>query len=1207
MASDPPNRVVWITTVLLSVLTTGIGTLEIGLEFLTEPDDVIAVRNGALLLNCTAAGIATVETDVKAENITYTWLKDGLLVNDARRTILSNGSLFIKRVIAKKQPRRSDDGTYECIARNHIGAIISRKATLQVAALSRFAVLPQSLTVVQGDLAEFQCSTGGVPPPTITWQKDRQPLPQDNRHTVLASGTLQILRVQTTDAGQYRCTAHNPARTRHTPDARLTVNTVAENDRRRPATLVTRPVSITKVAGETAILECSAAGVPSPVITWTKEGGDLVVHGRISIIGQGSLRVEGLEYSDSGNYVCTATNGQGNPVTAGAKVAVLEGPEPVKVPENVVLPIAHTVRFTCQFSGNPTPVITWWKNGAPIEMDERIKVKPHDNMLITQGMATDSGLYQCRAESRAGQAQHTVRLLIEASEDTPVPPTHLVARPRSSTSIELSWRPSPPRPDLTILAYSVHFSPTQGGAELQKVVQATRIVVDQLQPFTNYTFYVMSYNKKSPSLHSEYVQATTAEDVPIVAPSVSVMPNGATSLRVEWNKLPPDKARGIITGYRVMYGEHGKTSRRMEEVSAERNFFVITGLETNKKYDVRVLAGTKEGFPTLDDSRWPWVTQITEPSTTLVPEPPSVRVQPLNTSAILVQWHKLDSAVLGYKLIFHKPGEQAKKIIFVDNVSEHVLTRLDGDSEYVISLLAFNHNGDGEATVSTVRTSPTSGGRGTVTDAPMLPAPPQRLEAESHNSTSVLVHWQKPPFVDNVHNYTVRFRPAQLDPTKRKKGPVRFITSKRLQVLITGLEAYTMYEFSARSNTDSAVGSYSKHVWCQTQEATPSAPVMLQWTLLGPGLVELRWKAPVQQNGVITSYIVHYLRSGSDEVWQMVSTNGTERRLVVKMLTVNAVYLFKVQAATSVDAGEFTSIVEVHTTEGVGSTPPTGSNRPMGRSDKEVGIIIGVCIGGGCIIICAIIIVLRNRCFPPRSPPPPVDPNASYMVVNGCLPHVNGNGHIPGHYSSSHEMDSFLPMLTEIQENEQVDSKGGYVGYISSPDQIRPQNGFIPNGKCVRSPGQDTEEDSPTVPLRDGCLPAHVCADEPWLQHDSGSLDDIDRSLNEDDLQECVSERVKDSHTRPFPTTGVYNGECVTGVEPRAHRSNGRGGRGSYSKTGASSSSPPPRDPTSHGPPHRENQATSLGHSGQHWAGHDRRDVGGSRSPRQDRPRTIVT
>ncbi|KAK2191673.1 hypothetical protein NP493_48g06000 [Ridgeia piscesae] len=54
----------------------GIGTLETGLEFITQPDDVIAVRNRALWLNCTAVGSVAVEADVKAENITYTWLKD---------------------------------------------------------------------------------------------------------------------------------------------------------------------------------------------------------------------------------------------------------------------------------------------------------------------------------------------------------------------------------------------------------------------------------------------------------------------------------------------------------------------------------------------------------------------------------------------------------------------------------------------------------------------------------------------------------------------------------------------------------------------------------------------------------------------------------------------------------------------------------------------------------------------------------------------------------------------------------------------------------------------------------------------------------------------------------------------------------------------------------------------------------------------------
>lgn len=144
------------------------------------------------------------------------------------------------------------------------------------------------------------------------------------------------------------------------------------------------------------------------------------------------------------------------------------------------------------------------------------------------------------------------------------------------------------------------------------------------------------------------------------------------------------------------------------------------------------------------------------------------------------------------------------------------------------------------------------------------------------------------------------------------------------------------------------------------------------------------------------------------------------------------------------------------------------------------------------------------------------------------------------------------------------------------------------------------------VPLRDG-VPTHVRADMPWLQRASGSLDDIDRSLNEDDLQVYDSERVTDSQMRPFPTTGVYNGECVTGVKPHC---NGRGSRGSYSKTGAPSS---PRDPTSHRPP--QNQATSFGHPVQHRTGHD--DRVGSRSPRHamsaspthrlDQPRTVVT
>jgi len=56
---------------------------------------------------------------------------------------------------------------------------------------------------------------------------------------------------------------------------------------------------------------------------------------------------------------------------------------------------------------------------------------------------------------------------------------------------------------------------------------------------------------------------------------------------------------------------------------------------------------------------------------------------------------------------------------------------VDVDSEYVISLLAFNHNGDGEATASTVRTSPASG-RTLLLSLPSQPG--SWREAEDHNN-----------------------------------------------------------------------------------------------------------------------------------------------------------------------------------------------------------------------------------------------------------------------------------------------------------------------------------------------------------------------------------------------------------------------------------------------------------------------------------------
>lgn len=70
----------------------------------------------------------------------------------------------------------------------------------------------EPVTVVQGSLVTLTCEARGVPPPTLTWMKDGQPLSLHRNLLLDGQETrLQLPDVMTSDAGLYSCVASNQA------------------------------------------------------------------------------------------------------------------------------------------------------------------------------------------------------------------------------------------------------------------------------------------------------------------------------------------------------------------------------------------------------------------------------------------------------------------------------------------------------------------------------------------------------------------------------------------------------------------------------------------------------------------------------------------------------------------------------------------------------------------------------------------------------------------------------------------------------------------------------------------------------------------------------------------------------------------------------------------------------------------------------------
>ncbi|XP_058534759.1 contactin-4 isoform X3 [Ochotona princeps] len=311
-----------------------------------------------------------------------------------------DGSLLINN------PNKAQDaGTYQCIATNSFGTVVSREAKLQFAYLESFSTRTRStVSVRQGQGMVLLCG----PPPhagelSYAWIFNERPSYQDNRRFVSQeTGNLYIAKVETSDVGNYTCVVTNTVTNQRVlgPPTPLMLRDDGAMGEYEPKIEVQFPETVPTAKGATVKLECFALGNPVPAISWRRADGKPLTRKARRHMSNGILEIPNFQQEDAGLYECVAENSRGKNVARG-QLTFYAQPNWIQKLSDIHVAMEENVFWECRANGRPKPTYRWLKNGVPLLTRDRIHIE-QGTLNITVVNLSDAGMYQCVAENKHG-------------------------------------------------------------------------------------------------------------------------------------------------------------------------------------------------------------------------------------------------------------------------------------------------------------------------------------------------------------------------------------------------------------------------------------------------------------------------------------------------------------------------------------------------------------------------------------------------------------------------------------------------------------------------------------------------------------------------------------------------------------------------------------------------------------------------------------
>ncbi|RZF35719.1 hypothetical protein LSTR_LSTR009587 [Laodelphax striatellus] len=273
-----------------------------------------------------------------------------------------------------------------------------------------FATKGKTFRIVTKDTVVLPCEVVNAGGYILAWKRGIAILTAgtikvtpDDRFRLVDGYNLEIRDVHPQDAGDYICqiaTLH-PMEITHTLEILVPPRIHS----------VTSQGNVDVKKGQTVVLECRASGNPVPKITWSRKN---------NVLPSGDKTVEGFSISidqatrhQAGLYVCTASNGVGEPAVGEINVHVLYPPE-IEVEKSWVHSgEGYEAQLVCIVHAEPTAEVLWYRDTLRLDTTERrimeVRGSRH-TLVISRVQASDFGNYSCVADNQVGKAREYLEL-----------------------------------------------------------------------------------------------------------------------------------------------------------------------------------------------------------------------------------------------------------------------------------------------------------------------------------------------------------------------------------------------------------------------------------------------------------------------------------------------------------------------------------------------------------------------------------------------------------------------------------------------------------------------------------------------------------------------------------------------------------------------------------------------------------------------------